>query len=57
MDSDCDIIIDVVAHGRCLRPAEIPRHVSETIAAALARDEGPGEILYDGVEYLWFVRP
>jgi len=57
MNNDCDIIIDVVAAGRCLRPAEIPRHVSETIAAALARDEGPGEIVHDGVQYLWLVRP
>ncbi len=57
MYDGCEIIVDVVAHGRCLRPAEIPRHVSETIDAALARDEGPGEIVHDGVQYLWFVRP
>ena len=57
MNKDCDIIIDVVAYGRCLRPVEIPQHVSETITAALARDEGPGEIVHDGVQYQWFVRP
>ena len=57
MNNDCDIIIDVIVNGRCLRPAEIPRHVSETIAAALARDEGPEEIVHDGVQYQWFVRP
>ena len=57
MNNDCDIIIDVIANGRCLRPAEIPRHVSETIADALARDEGPAEIIHDGVQYLWLMRP
>ena len=57
MNNDCDIIIDVIANGRCLRPAEIPRHISETIDTMRARDEGPGEIVYDGVRYLWFVRP
>jgi len=57
MYSDCEIIVDVVAHGRCLRQVEIPRHVSETIDAAIARDEPPGEIVHDGVQYQWFVRP
>ena len=57
MNNGCDIIIDVVVNGRCLRPADIPRHVSETIDAALMRDEGSGEIIHNGVHYLWFVRP
>jgi len=57
MNNDCDIIIDVVVNGRCLRPAEIPLHVSEAIATALSRDEGPGEVVHDGVQYQWFVRP
>jgi hypothetical protein len=57
MYSDCEIIVDVVAFGRCLRSTEIPRHVSELIDAAIARDEPPGEILYEGVPYQWFVRP
>jgi hypothetical protein len=57
MNNDCDIIIDVIANGRCLRPVDIPSHVSAAIDAALARDEGPAEIVYDGVNYLWLVRP
>lgn len=57
MNNDCDIIIDVIANGRCLRPAEIPSQVSATINAALACGEGPGEIVCDGVNYLWLVRP
>lgn len=57
MNNECDFIIDVIANGRCLRPTEIPRHVSETITAALARDEGPEEIVYDGIQYQWFMRP
>lgn len=57
MNNDCDIIIDVIVNGRCLRPAEIPRQVAQAIDAALARDEGPGEILHDGIQYLWLVRP
>lgn len=57
MNNDCDIIIDVIANGRCLRPADIPRHVSEVIDAALAGGEGPGEIEHHGVTYLWCIRP
>jgi len=57
MDIACDIIIDVIANGRCLRPAEIPSQVSAAIDAALARDEGPAEIVCNGVNYLWLVRP
>jgi|GEM_PF-5144734 len=57
MDNGSDIIIDVIVDGRCLRPAEIPSPVSATIHAALARGEGPGEVVCDGINYLWFVRP
>jgi|SoiMethySBSTD1v2_1073268.scaffolds.fasta_scaffold76387_4 hypothetical protein len=57
MKNDCDIIIDVIVNGRCLRPAEIPHHVSEIITAALARDVNPEEIIHEGVLYQWFVRP
>ena len=57
MDNGADIIIDVIVDGRCLRPAEIPSSVSATIQAALARGEGPGEVVCAGVNYLWLVRP
>lgn len=57
MYDGCEIIVDVVANGRCLRPAEIPPQVSALIDAAIARNEGPGEIVHDGVQYLWLVRP
>ncbi len=57
MTNEYDIIVDVVVGGRCLLPAEIPAQVSATIDATLARSEGPGEIMYEGVRYQWSVRP
>ena len=57
MNNEYDIIIDVIVGGRCLLPAEIPAQVSATIDATLARGEGPGEIVYEGVRYQWSVRP
>jgi hypothetical protein len=52
-----DIIVDVIANGRVLPPREIPDAVVGKIDVALARGEAPGEILYEGVRYLWLVRP
>ena len=57
MNNEYDIIIDIIVGGRCLLPAEIPAQVSATIGATLARGEGPGEIVYEGVRYQWSVRP
>jgi hypothetical protein len=57
MNNEYDIIIDVIVGGRCLLPAEIPAQVSATIDAMLARGEGPGEIVCEGVCYQWSVRP
>ena len=57
MTSEYDIIIDVIVGSRCLLPAEIPAQVSATIDATLARGEGPGEIVCEGVRYKWSVRP
>jgi hypothetical protein len=57
MNNECDIIIDVIVNGRCLLPADIPALVSATIDTALERGDGPGEIVCDGVKYLWSVRP
>ena len=52
-----DIIIDVVVDGRALLPREIPPVVSAEIDATLAQGGTPKEIYYDGVRYLWFIRP
>ena len=57
MNNEYDIIIDVIVGSRCLLPAEIPTQVSATIDAILARGEGPGEIVCEGVCYQWSVRP
>jgi len=57
MNNEYDIIIDVIVGSRCLLPAEIPAQVSATIDATLARGEGPGEIVCEGVRYKWSVRP
>ena len=57
MNNEYDIIIDVIVGGRCLLPAEIPAQVSATIGATLARGEGPGEIVDEGVRYQRSVRP
>ena len=52
-----DVIIDVVVNGRVLLPQEIPLVVREAIGAALAKEEPPQEIHYEGVSYWWSVRP
>ena len=52
-----DVIIDVVVNGRVLLPQEIPPAVTEAIGAALAKEETPQEIHYEGVCYWWSVRP
>ena len=57
MTNEYDTIIDVIVGSRCLLPVEIPAQVSATIDAMLARGEGPGEIVYEGVRYQWSVRP
>jgi len=54
---DIDIIIDVILDGRVLGPKEIPPVVSAEIEAALSRGQAPEEIHYEGVRYLWLVRP
>lgn len=57
MDEAFDIIINVIVDGRVLGSQEIPPTVAAAIDAALARNEEPAEIQYDGIGYLWLVRP
>ncbi len=52
-----DIIVDIIRDGRVLQPKEIPPVVMAEVAAAVADNAHPREILYNGGSYFWFVRP
>lgn len=52
-----DLIIDVIVDGRVLPPTEIPPEISTEIAATLAKGEVPQVLEYEGVSYMWVVRP
>lgn len=52
-----DIIVDIIRDGRVLQPKEIPPVVMVEVAAAVADNAPPREILYNGGSYFWFVRP
>lgn len=52
-----DIIIDVVADGRTLSPAEIPPAVSAQIATAHKTGDPARELEYAGIRYRWSIRP
>lgn len=52
-----DIIIDVVADGHTLSPAEIPPAVSEQIATAHKTGDPARELEYAGIRYRWSIRP
>jgi hypothetical protein len=52
-----DIIVDVIVDGRVLHPKDIPPAISAEIEATLAKGEAPQALEYEGVCYVWSVRP